>query len=437
MKSPIILALFLLPFSTPMLVHASPIGTTYEGPKWQGKVDKKKRRVGQWVYATKNVRLIVANYKAGELHGLYESFYANGKKRQRSSYVTNLLNGKFEIFYNNKLNTPAVRGYYLKGQKNRQWARWTPHTRLISQAGYNKGLIDGDYTSFVDGKMYQLFKYRKGKLHGLAKTYSPAHNQVIAQGRYVKNLRQGTWKFWGSDGSKLTRIAKYTNGRLQGIVIQYNENGRVWKNLSYQNGTLHGPYKVFFDLKSRIISDRGHYINGEREGVWTSYYRSSKIWKRSPYKKGQLHGSYVQYYRNGRVWKTLTYSTSKLQGKYTLYSDRSIDAQLLSGQYHNNFRTGKWRYWYPDGKTVNKIVFYKKGAINGVTTRFYPSGRQWVKSQYKQNELDGFHIEYYDNERNSKKLRGAHKNNIPDGKWTYWNTQGKVVIRRKHKHAKK
>ncbi len=415
--------------------YSSQLGQKYEVAKWNGKLDKKKRRTGTWIYATSSVRLIIANYKAGELDGNYQSYYANGKKRQQSSYTTNLMTGKFAIFYNNKNNSNAVRGYYHRGHKSKMWSRWAPDSRLISQVHFDHGLKSGYYTSFVDGKTYQVLHYRQGMLDGLSKTYNPTHNKVIAQGRYVKNVRQGTWRYWVNDGSKLKRVAIFVNGRLNGKLTQYNENGRLWKIWSYKNGIMEGPYKEFFDTKNRIISSSGLYINGKREGTWTSYYKSSKVWKRGPYKNGELHGNYNQYYKSGRLWKTTNYSANKLQGSYTLFSDRNPSVKLLSGQYQNNFRTGKWIYWYPDGKTINKAIYYKKGALNGTTTRYYPSGRKWVKSQYKQNELNGIYIEYYDNMRNSKKLRGLHKNNIPTGKWTYWNSLGKVI--KPHKHANK
>ncbi|VAW71701.1 hypothetical protein MNBD_GAMMA12-25 [hydrothermal vent metagenome] len=431
----LIVMIFLFP-STAANASFSPQGIKLEAPKWQGTLDKKKRRVGQWIYGSKSISLIIANYKAGELHGSYQSFYANGKKRQQAAYITNLLSGQFTIYYNNKNNTPAVRGKYHKGHKFRLWSRWTFDHRLISQANYDKGLLNGHYVSYVNSKIYQKLHYRHGLLDGLAIKYNPANKKIVEQGSHLKNVRHGIWRFWSSDGSKLNKTAQYTKGRLHGIVIQYNENGRLWKSISYKNGILDGLYKEYFDIKNKIISTSGNYTNGKRQGIWTYYYSASRVWKRSAYIKGNLHGNHIFYYPSGRVLKTMTYLANKLHGKFEIFSDRKHKSKLLTGQYRNNFRTGKWLYWYPDGKTANKIVYYKKGSINGVSTRYYPSGRQWVKSQYKKNELNGVYIEYYDNARNSKKLRGAHKNNIPNGKWTYWNSQGKVVASHKQKHAK-
>ncbi len=433
----ILLLMMIFLFTSPTAPASfSPQGIKLEAPQWQGKLDRKKRRVGRWIYGSKNTSLIIANYKAGELHGAYKSFYANGKKRQQTSYITNLLSGPFTIYYNNKNNTPAVRGNYHKGHKFRLWARWTFDHRLISQATYREGLLNGESISYVNSKIYQRLHYRNGLLEGLAKKYNPANSKIVEQGAYLKNVRHGVWKFWSSDGSKLNKVATYTMGQLNGIVTQYNENGRLWKLISYKNDVLHGHYKEFFDRKNKAVSTSGNYINGQRQGIWTYFYSASKVWKRSPYIKGNLHGNHIQYYPSGRVLKRMAYVANKLHGKFEIFSDRRINSRLLTGQYHNNFRTGKWLYWYPDGKTANKIVFYKKGAINGLSTRYYPSGRQWVKSQYKKNELNGFYIEYYDNPRNSKKLRGAHKNNIPNGKWTYWNSQGKVVTAHKQKHVR-
>lgn len=403
--------------------------------EWKGRFDKKKRKLGRWVYYSKSgAQLIIANYVKGKLHGDYKSFYENGRKKQQCSYIDNLLNGKYEVFYNNKSNSPAVRGAYLAGLKSEKWSRWTLDNKLVSTANYTKGLKDGIYTSLVNNTVYLTLVYKNGLLHGPARRYNIANKKVIEHGMYINNQQQGIWKYWGNDGNKLKKIAHYKNGLLNNTMIQYNENGHKWKVWSYTKGILQGPYTEYFGSSKPRIFISGTYADNERTGVWTYRYASAKVWQRVTYKNNKIQGKYLQYYKSGRVWKITEYVDDKKHGKFVIYTDQNQKRRLLTGQYRNNLQQGKWSYWYPDGKTINKIVIYQNGALNGISTQYYPSGRRWVKSHYKQDELNGSYFKFYNNPRGSIQMRGKYQNSNPVGTWTSWSTLGKIIKRKNYSH---
>jgi len=414
--------------------QASAQATANAGGKaeWKGKFDKKKRKLGRWVYYSKSgTQLIVANYVKGKLHGDYKSFYASGKKKQQSGYIDNLLSGNYEVFYNNKSNSPAVRGAYFAGLKSGIWSRWTLDNKLVSTANYTKGLKNGIYTSFVNNTVYLTLAYKNGLLHGPARRYNIRNKKVIEQGMYLNNQQQGVWKYWGSDG-KLTKVANYNNGLLNNKLVRYNENGHKWKVWSYNKGVLHGPYVEYFGSRKPRVYISGTYANNERTGTWVYRYTSSKVWQRFSYKKDKIQGNYLQYYKSGRLWKITEYSDDKKHGKFIIYNDQNIKRRLLTGHYLNNLQHGKWSYWYPDGKTINKIVIYQNGVLHGISTQYYPSGRRWVKSHYKQDELNGGYFKFYNNPRGSIQLRGKYLNSSPVGTWTSWNPLGKIIKRKKY-----
>ncbi len=82
--------------------------------------------------------------------------------------------------------------------------------------------------------------YKRGKLHGLSKSYFP-NGKVL-------------WK------------GKYENGKVEGLVLEYYSNGELHREVNYLNGNKHGKYYSYFFSGDTEIE--GEYYHGIRIGDW-------------------------------------------------------------------------------------------------------------------------------------------------------------------------
>jgi antitoxin component YwqK of YwqJK toxin-antitoxin module len=122
---------------------------------------------------------------------------------------------------------------------------------------------------------------RKGKwiLHGRHKPHTCyAPNQVAETGNYEHNTRQGIWKEFNCDNT-LKSEKNYIKGKVNGAVILYQENGKLfargtfkidhWVNgleLFDANGGL--LYRINFDENgNRIQTTFFHYQKAKRDST--------------------------------------------------------------------------------------------------------------------------------------------------------------------------
>jgi len=82
--------------------------------------------------------------------------------------------------------------------------------------------------------------YKRGKLHGLSKSYFP-NGKIFWKGRY-------------------------DDGKVEGLVLEYYSNGELHRKVSYLNGNKHGKYNSYFLSGEREIE--GEYYHGMRIGDW-------------------------------------------------------------------------------------------------------------------------------------------------------------------------
>ena len=120
----------------------TPKGTLESEGKMKG-----KKREGKWLFYHLDGKSIMSeeNYENGKLHGVYKTFFIDGKPTEITSY------------------------------KN--------------------GLLDGNYKKYsIKGFLYQEFNYANGKLNGMAIYYSRKTGDLIKKGPFKNDLRVGTWE---------------------------------------------------------------------------------------------------------------------------------------------------------------------------------------------------------------------------------------------------
>ena len=73
---------------------------------------------------------------------------------------------------------------------------------------------------------------------------------IVEKGRYVNDLRQGTWK-------------------------GYYSNGRLFYEGNFYQGYPHGKFLFYYD--SGLLKEEQHYVNGIKERVWKKYNKEGNL----------------------------------------------------------------------------------------------------------------------------------------------------------------
>jgi antitoxin component YwqK of YwqJK toxin-antitoxin module len=147
-----------------------------------------------------------------------------------------------------------------------------------------------------------------------------------------------------------------------------------------------GDYVEYFDTAKTKIKIEGKVLNGLPDGLWRSYYPSGNIKSAVTYKDGQPEG--IAYFYYDDVSNTLQAQMTFVQGK-------------IDGLYKEYYNTGAKKAYilYIDGEKEGKAEFY-----------------------YKSGDI---------------KIRGKFKNGKRNGKWIYFDENGKKITVQKWKKGKK
>lgn len=99
----------------------------------------------------------------------------------------------------------------------------------------------------------------------------------------------------------------------QAEVKKYYSEGRLVKELTFQDGRKNGICRNYYDdgrLKRTIW-----YKNDLKTDTAKWFYKEGMVYRATPYKNDKIHGIQTKYYKNGRVQARLPYRDGlRLQG---------------------------------------------------------------------------------------------------------------------------
>ena len=89
------------------------------------------------------------------------------------------------------------------------------------------------------------------------------------------------------------------NGKLEGEVILFNENGTILATSNYKNGKIHGV-EIFYHKNGRL-SAINNYRDGELEGESIAYYDNGQLRFKVNIKDGKQDGFSEWYHHDGSI----------------------------------------------------------------------------------------------------------------------------------------
>jgi len=175
--------------------------------------------------------------------------------------------------------------------------------------------------------------------------------KVEFEGNVQNGLKEGLWIYYYTNGQKM-KEGVYKDGLKEGTWTYWAENGEMDETEAYKVGTKLGNEE---GLNNRDKSFGEDQENPTGEGITPTNKEdeknlSGKIGKEKPAPKAvnwkHLTGGPVKYYQ-GKPYTgpVIKYYLEGARGKY------------IYGHFTNGRRSGKWTFYYRDGR-VKDIKYY-------------------------------------------------------------------------------
>nr|HPI44856.1 toxin-antitoxin system YwqK family antitoxin [Tenuifilaceae bacterium] len=200
---------------------------------------------------------------------------------------------KSEIEDNEVISTYSNQNYTLKiSTQRRDDDEWTNRSvtaysiTLIKKAGIYDPDNGAKTDYYDDGYSIEAeYTLKNGKLNGAIKAYYQNGN-IRKTGYFINGKENGLFKEYNEDGS-INIEYNMKDGEMNGAIKNYYENGHVKKTGSFLNGKRNGNFKEYAENGNLEVTYSK--INDEYNGLLT-IYEAGKVAKKINYKNGARDG---------------------------------------------------------------------------------------------------------------------------------------------------
>ncbi|MBU8891178.1 MAG: hypothetical protein KOO66_00245 [Bacteroidales bacterium] len=359
--------------------------------------------------------------------GFWKSYYITGILKSEGKWTNNRLDSIW-VFYDQLGDTIEKINYY-QGKKNGFHYRFFKSddykNRFSSKELYVNGQRnDKSYFYYENGIIKKVIPFLNDKKQGVGFEYDKdgiiititryRNNVIIVQeniNRYNSDSKKdGVWKEFYTNGN-LKEEKSYLNGKLNGYVKLYNEEGKLLDAIKYNNGEV--------DLNSNDFESD---IDIREE-----YDKNENLVFQGSYKSNLAIGVHRYFDTEGNVAKSKTYNISgkiiadgivlingKEEGDWIYYYESG--KKQASGKFINGNKKGKWVYYYP-GEKIQQTGSYINGKLTGIWQWYYETGELLKEEFYIYGQLDGEAFEY--SELGEIISKGNYIEDNKEGEWIY------------------
>jgi hypothetical protein len=186
------------------------------------------------------------------------------------------------------------------------------------------------------------------------------NGEAVSKGNITRKTKL-SFEEWDSEGKPIREERYNKDGKLDGMLKKWWDNGILRFEANYKDGKVDGIERVF--ATNGVLIQETYLKDDLRDGIekrWTA--------------KGIL--IYEDSYKN-----------NKLNGISKSY--REDDGSLLYEEdYKDGKRNGVSKTYYDNGSLLQEITF-KDGKKNGVSKEYYDNGELEREKEYKNDVLDG------------------------------------------------
>ncbi len=281
------------------------------------------------------------------------------------------------------------------------------------------------------------------------------NSQKASEGKYDKDERIGTWRYYRDNGT-LGSIEEYGQNSVH--YTEFYVNGNKLVEYSFSNGKIDGKLELFHSCgalkevrqyKDGIKTGKGtqyfpggtvkaefEYLDDKLTGTWIAYRSNGKVEISAGYKQGKREGMMEMFWPNGRLREKGEYRNDLLEGPWIgFHPNGQLDYR---GSLKNGKRTGEWQTFLPNGLNNETIHYNDEGELDGETILYF-KGKVYNRNTFKKDRLvnvvclneDGKQLFSQGNEEGNLNVKfyyatgqlqseGAFKNGKREGKWSIW-----------------
>lgn len=399
------------------------------------------------------------SYQADKRNG-YTWKYEAGKLTEKVFYVENKKQGEGLSFY--ETGEMKTRVTYLDDLKDGEGFEYDKDGRIIALLKFNKDLMvsrdeinrfnkdkqkQGKWVEFHENGINKLVgPYTEGKKNGIFKEYDKKgkliaiykydEDQLAESSKDVDVLEEKKTYY---QSAKVKTSATYRDGKLQGFLKEFDENGKLINSSKYDQDVKlaegiidslareQGLWKYFYETGE--LKAEGKYLDGKKIEEWKYYFRNGQLEQTGFYKKDIVNGKWMWYHENGKIHREELFKNGLQEGQATEY-DR-LGYMVSNGKYVEGKRIGDWFYYVGDHLEEGK---YRDGNRDGVWHGYYDEEKKEKEFEgaYKDGAEDGIHTYYYPNGL-VKEIR-EYKVGVKTGKWQFNNEDGTPYVTSDYKN---
>lgn len=302
---------------------------------------------------------------------------------------------------------------------------------LISSIAYSQTL----FIPLSDPYIISIYKTGEKSQDGTY-TSKDSLGNIRIKGKFNGIKPIGKWYVFFESGELNSNYAYNDDGNLDGLFVEYYNNGQIKSAGYFENNVQTSTWKTFY--YDGIIETEGELLEGKRYKQWNYYFPSGKIKEISNYNfKGELSGMLISYDEFGKKVSEADYINNKLNGRYlefyyngrialegyynlglkdSIWEEYNIWGSLsFRKRYKDDLENSKWEYYYENGN-IQKTESYVLGIKNGLFKEFYPNKKLSKQYYYKNDFLDSVYYEYLPN--GSLSVEGEFNFGLKSGLWT-------------------
>lgn len=130
------------------------------------------------------------------------------------------------------------------------------------------------------------------------------NNKKTLEIEYKNGKETGTNKTWFANG-KLMNETQLTDGKIDGLWIDYYDNGNKMNEITYENDYMTGPCTRWYENGN--VKEKGNHHHCKEQGYWEYYYENGKKQTAGDYIDSQKKGVWTEWNEKGEVVKTVNY----------------------------------------------------------------------------------------------------------------------------------
>lgn len=307
---------------------------------------------------------------------------------------------------------------------------WFNESVRCAQGRSENGLRVGEWkTFFIGGSLESVGMYIKGKPQGTFKFYHPSGKPHGEINHDADGKAQGPVTWFYEDGT-MEAQSTFVNDKLEGLVSEYYKNGQIKTKTHYSNGKKNGTNSNFHESGSQISEE--NWKNDLKDGAFIKYGTNGTKSIEEFYVENKRHGELKQYDQDGRLASVTTYgmdvqngpeitfdaqgdtSTFYMYKNKKIVLERNFKAGKVSKQitYDNNGKEHgpKIEYFTNVPGQIASIHTFEHGNLKGEWLEYYKSG---ILKSRKLHGIAGECLEYYE----SGNLKSRTQCGI-EGEWT-------------------